>query len=293
MLVRLGLVALMWILYAAELAADEFDRVTQPLLAGLPGTPMVQEVSALTPGLVTTHAGVVGDAGAAMVVVKTNGGNLAKVLVQFARQKTEKGAVPIVLLERLTTYKPGGERLLQSHTRPVHLYPGFEFSADLGQVVPAAVGGDVRHAPGPTPDSEGTLVPVGNAKLYVVVAKPVVAGAAPKPTRAVLGEAFDAKAISGVYQLHDDGRRQAKLTLNVDDQGQISGTYESEQTGRKYEVTGRVLAARHQCEFTVQFPNSRQVFTAWAFTRDAAALAGVSKTQEREFGFYATRVVGE
>src|SRR5262249_40600960 len=153
------------------------------------------------------------------------------------RQRTGPTSVPMALLERATSYKPGTERAIQATAPLVHLYDKFEFNLDLGQVVPPSVGGDLRYVD--TPEG-GYLETVKEARLYLVV-KHLPGTEAKKPTgRSGLGEAFDPASISGRYTLHDDGRRTALLELKLDNEGNITGGYTSEQTGRQYEVAGKI-----------------------------------------------------
>jgi hypothetical protein len=77
----------------------------------------------------------------------------------------------------------------------------------------------------------------------------------------------------------------------VDAEGQVTGTYTSDQTGRSYEVTGKVAnTPKHEIHFTVKFPQTEQTFHGWIFTRDARAICGSTRMQQHEFGFYALRV---
>ena len=46
-------------------------------------------------------------------------------------------------------------------------------------------------------------------------------------------------------------------------------------------------------EIVVKLPRTEQVFHGWLFTGNGLALAGYSKLQDREAGFYATRVEEE
>jgi hypothetical protein len=269
------------------LRGDTYDRYTNTVLARLPGLPEAKAVEKVTPQSVAEQGQLFPESGAALVIVRTNTGNNAKLLVQFARQKSDAGQTPMALLERATTYKPGQERALQAFVPVVHLYDGFQLNLDLGQVVPAKVGGDLRYVE--TADG-GRLEPVKNAKLFVVTRHPHEAQAKKPAARSGLGEAFDPQAMTGTYQLRDDGRRKAALELAVDAEGNVTGGYTSEQSGRKYEVAGKVTPTmKHQVVFTVKFPNSSQEFTGFAFTKDAGAICGTTRFQGQEFGFYAVR----
>jgi hypothetical protein len=133
------------------------------------------------------------------------------------------------------------------------------------------------------------LQPLGKTRLYIVV-KPLADAAPKKTARPVVGEKFDPAYYNGSYRLYDDGRRSGKLTLKVEPDGLVTGSYFSDKDGSKYDVRGRVGMPQHSLQFAVKFPRSEQIFTGWLFTGDAAALAGSSRLTDRETGFYAVRV---
>src|SRR6476661_1797450 len=118
--------------------------------------------------MIVDHDRVLPKAGAAFLVVRTNGDRLAKLLVLAAKQKVDADkAVPILLIERFVTYKEGEERQVLADGKNLSLFNGFRLSLDQGQVVPAEIGGDLRFV------VDGDKVyaePVGKAKLYVVTA---------------------------------------------------------------------------------------------------------------------------
>src|SRR4051794_9676786 len=90
--------ALAALLSAHRARADAFDHYTNPVLLELVAGKNVKEVKELTPSLLIDNDRVLPGALSAFVVVKTNGGRYAKLLVQAARQKVggEK-TVPILL----------------------------------------------------------------------------------------------------------------------------------------------------------------------------------------------------
>ncbi len=221
------------------------------------------------------------------MVVKTQTGMNSKLLVQIARQRTGDSSVPMMLVNRYVSYKPSEERALQASGQNVHLYQGFLLNLEIGQVVPSEVGGDVRFV---ADKDHGYLEPVGKAKMYLIT-KPI-SGTEPKKTdKPIIGDTFEARYFNGTYRLQDDGRRSAKITLKVGDDGEVTGDYISEQTGRKYEITGRVSTTpKHHLQFTVKFPQAQQSFQGWMFTKDGRAICGATKLQEHEFGFFALRL---
>jgi hypothetical protein len=267
--------------------ADVFDYYVNPVLARVTGAEGTQEVKELPKRLLDQHDRVLRNLPGTFLVVKTNQGRNAKLLVRLARQRTDDGqSVPMLLVQRFVTYKEGEERTIQADGKDLCLYPGFRLSLDLGQVVPEVLGGDLRFV------AEGdklSVQPLGKAKLFLVTKElpDVVAKKGPKP---VVGATFEPGYFNGTYKLYDDGRRSGTLTLKVDDDGAISGSYYSDKDGRKYEVHGRVGTPKHAIQFTVKFPQSEQSFQGWLFTGDGEILTGSSRLAEREAGFYARRV---
>jgi hypothetical protein len=270
--------------------ADAFDNYTNPLLEKVPGADGVKEVKQLTPDLLGDHDRVLPGITAALVVVKTNEGRFAKVLVLSAQQKLDGGRrVPILLLDRFVTYKEGSDQTVLASGKNIYLFPGFRFSFDLGQVVPEALGGDLRFT------AEGDNIaaePIGKAKIYLLT-KGLPEAAPKKGAKLVVGETFEPRYFNGTFRLYDDGRRSGKLKLEVAANGEVTGAYYSDKDGEKYEVQGKVGMPPHTITFTVKFPRSVQVFQGWLFTGDARVLTGSSRLLEREAGFYAVRVEEE
>jgi hypothetical protein len=270
--------------------ADVFDQYTNRDLAKAVEADGVRPVEALTVKALAQHAGALPGTQAALVIVTTAEGRHAKLLAQAGWQKVGAARFPILLIERYVTFEEGTERAVRHAGQDVHVFQGLNFSLDLGQVLPAAAGGDLAVAGNATSTATPLEVrPVGKAKLYLVTKAPP-ATAAPKPTRPVVGETFETRFFNGTYKLHDDGRRSGTLTLTVDDVGEVTGTFYSDKDGRKYDVLGKVGTPRHAIQFTIKFPRVEQTFQGYLFTGDGKALAGTSKLQDREAGFYATRV---
>jgi hypothetical protein len=223
----------------------------------------------------------------AVLIVKTNEGRNAKLLVHPAAQKTDAThSVSTLLVDRYVTFKEGEERTLLATGKNLALFPGFRISLDMGQVVPEALAGDLRFVV----DGDKTFVePVGKAKLYLLTK--ALPEATPKKTeKVVIGEKFEPRYFNGKYKLSDDGRRSGELVLKVDEDGSVGGAYYSDKDGAKYDVHGRIGTPDYSIQFTVQFPRAEQTFQGWLFTGDGKHMAGSSRMNEREAGFYATRV---
>jgi len=267
---------------------DVFEHYNNPVLVKMVDTNHVKEVGELTPDLILDHDRILPGTPGAFVVVKTNEGRYAKLVVQSARQKLDGNRFLSTLrIEHYVTYKGGEEEAVQARGQSLTLFPGYRLSLDLGQVVPEEVGGDVRFV------ADGTkiyLEPLSKARLFLVV-KPME-GIGPKkgPRVVVAADKFDLRYFNGTYRLHDDGRRSGKLVLKVDEDGSVSGALYSDKDGSKYELRGRVGMPNYSIQFTVQFPRSEQTFQGFLFTGDGKVLAGSSRLLEREAGFYAVRL---
>src|SRR5262249_8088786 len=205
--------------FPRPLRAATFDRYINPVLAKAPTADGVKEIKDLPPALIATNDQVLPEGSAALVVVKTNDGRYSKLLVQAARRKVRDQTLPIFILERFVTFKEGEERAVHASGQNIHLFAGFHFNLDLGQVVPAALPGDLRLiVAGP----KVYLEPLGKARLYLVT-KPLPGTEPKKTAQPVLGEAFEARYFNGTYKLFDDGRRSGSLTLTVKEDGEVSG----------------------------------------------------------------------
>ena len=283
------LIAFLFLVLPVPLRADTFDRYTNPVLARAPQAEGVEEVKRLTPALLASNDRVLPDTQSALVVVRTNEGRNGKLLLQAGRQKVGDQAIPILIIERFVTFKDGEERAIQAAGQNVHLFNGFHFNLDVGQIVPPALGGDLRLV------VDGRKVyaePLGKAKLYLVT-KPLPGSEAKPAARPAVGEVFESRFFNGTYKLHDDGRRSGTLTLAVKGDGAVTGDYFSDKDGQKYEVFGKIGPAKHTVQFTIKFPRTQQVYQGWMFTGDGRVLTGFSRLQDRETGFYAERVEKE
>jgi hypothetical protein len=267
--------------------ADAFDDYTNPLLVKASESNAVKEMKQVTPDDLLNNDRVLKGVDGALLIVKTNGGRNAKLLAHPAAQKTDAThSVPTLLIDRYVTYKEGEERTLLATGKNLALFPGFRLSLDMGQVVPEALGGDLRFV---VDGDKSYVEPVGKAKLYLLTK--ALPEATPKKTeKVVIGEKFEPRYFNGKYKLFDDGRRSGELVLKVDDDGSVSGSYYSDKDGQKYDLRGKVGTPDYSIQFTVQFPRAEQTFQGWLFTGDGKHMAGSSRMNEREAGFYATRI---
>lgn len=268
-------------------SAEPFDYYVSPALVRLTEAKDTKEIKKLTPSLMIDNDRVLPHTRSAFLVVKTNEGRYAKLLAQPARQKIDaERTLSMLLIDQYTTYKEGEERAVQAGGRNLSLFPGFRLSLDLGQVVPEALGGDLRFV------AEGDNVyaePLGKAKLYLVT-KALPDVGPKKGAKFVAGETFEPSWFNGTFHLRSDGRRSGKLTLKVEEDGTVSGSYYSDKDGAKYPVKGHIGTPKHTIQFAIKFPRSEETFQGMMFTGDGQALAGTSRLQERETAFYAQRI---
>jgi hypothetical protein len=270
--------------------ADTFDQYFNSALALVPMSKNAQKVAELTPSLMVQYSRVLPNITATFLVVKTNEGRFCKLLVQPARQKISAAlSVPILLIERYVTYREGEERAIHAQGQNVRLFNDFRLSLDIGQVVPKELDADLRFS---ADGDNVVVVPVGKAEIYLVTKHLSEANPGEK-SKLVVGAKFEARYFSGSYKLHDDGRRSGLLTLKVADDGEVSGAYYSDKDGQKYEVSGKVGMPNHSIQFRITFPRTIQFFSGFMFTGDGQAITGTSRLQERETGFYATRLDNE
>ncbi len=277
-------------------AADPFDNYIGSIIAKAPSADGVQELKKLTPKLTLDHNQVLPDIGSALVVLETNEGRYAKLLVQAAKKKLNDPDHTIIstfLIDKFVTYRAGTERTVVSSGQNVMLFDGFHFSADLGGIVPEKVGGDLRFV---VQEKDGVqesyLEPVGKARLFLLT-KPMPEAAPKKGKKFVLAQPFEAKNFNGKYKVFDDGRRSGILTLKVGDDGEVTGSYISDNGGAEYDVMGKVGSPKHSIQFSVKLPRTDQTFQGVMFTGTGLVITGTSRIQDRETGFYATRIEEE
>jgi hypothetical protein len=222
------------------------------------------------------------------LIVHTNDNRWAKLIVHPAAQKVDMAAsIPVLLIERFVTFKEGEERARVAEGKNLRLFPDFRMSLDIGAIVPSrGLSSDLRFV---NEDGMTFIEPIGKAELFLVE-KHLAEATPAKGTKVVVGAKFEKELFAGKYKLYDDGKAPSELQLAVDAKGEVAGFLYSGATGAKYEVFGKVGPnPMHGIQFTVLLPRTRQLFTGWMFTQDAAAIAGFSNIEGRESGFYAVR----
>ncbi len=269
--------------------ADHFDYYTNPVLAKAIEDGVLKELKELTSDQMAEYADVLGDSSAVFLIVVTNDNRHAKLLVRPARQRVGTDQqVSMILIEKYVTYKEATERTVKAKAENVHLYGDSRLHLDLGQIVPEKMGGDLIVIESPKNPNSLIVKPLNKAKLFVVTK--AIANVVPKKApKLVLGEKFEPRFFIGTYKLCDDGRHSGQLKLEVNESGEVTGSFYSDKDGAKYEVTGQIGTVKHSITFKVKWPATEQTFTGYMFTGDGKAIAGTTKLQDRDAGFYAER----
>jgi hypothetical protein len=277
--------------------ADEFERLEGPALAGVARAESSRRHESLSVAELGNLPRVLAGVRNGLVVVRTDDGNLARVLALPALRAPrvdpnapgmKKGDAdapaieprPMLLLERFDTFEAGAARTRLAHGRDLSLFDGFEFDLDTGQVVPPGFGGDVRFE---ARDGGGRLVALQGVTMWTLTESPLP----PSSTKIAPTDA------AGRFHLFANAQWSGLLDLEVGDQGAITGRFRSDQTGVSYRVTGEVAADRpERLRFDIQFPRSRQEYDALLFTEGRGGMAGTVRLLDRDFGFFAVREGG-
>jgi hypothetical protein len=271
--------------------ADDFGRLDGALLFDIPGGARSRSPAALSYRDLEALPPVLLDERAPFVIVKTDQGNLAKILVSGAFKRLAGNdqaaeSVPVLILERFETIDAGDRKSFKARGKGVTLFDGFQFDLDSGQVVPDRAGGDVRFtAQGP---SEPRLTALGASRLYVlekpVAQAPPVAGR-PSGGRTVLPGDFN-----GRFDLVADGQWSGRLDLAVDAAGAVSGFFRSEKNGSSYPVTGKAGdAAPQRIRFDVRFPRAHQSYDGLIWSEGKNVIAGTVTMLDHTYSFIAIR----
>jgi hypothetical protein len=129
---------------------------------------------------------------------------------------------------------------------------------------------------------------VGEARLFgldgPLVAAGTEAGADPNDHEGVLPRDF-----SGSWRVDADGRWRGTFDLVADEQGNVSGTYLSDESQSSYPLIGKIDVGSNRAVIEVELVNSAQLFEAFLWSSDKSVMAGSTTLADRKFGFYAVR----
>ncbi|GIX05496.1 MAG: hypothetical protein KatS3mg114_1365 [Planctomycetaceae bacterium] len=215
------------------------------------------------------------------VVVKTTEGNFAKLLLAWGLRRTAQGQVPVLLIERYVTYRADRPHLTSAAGKDVMLFAGFQFDLDIGQVVPADLGGDVAFS------AEQALTVLPPARMVALNGSRLKTQES--PTRGAWGEQPTAEDFVGTWQFDADGRWQGELELKLDAQGHLLGTFVSHDSQNRYEVQGHTAGIPHLVRLEITLANTTMHVDAYLWTKTRDKLGGTVQLAGRRFGFLAQK----
>jgi hypothetical protein len=277
-----------FLVFAGPARADDFDRLEGKALSGLARNPDAKAHERLTLQELGTLPNVLAGNRTPLVLVKTEQGNLARMLVSAGFRKSadeKKELIPVLVIERFDTLEAGSTTSRIARGRDTILFDGFLFDLDTGMVVPEGQGGDIVFSA----KAEGgpALSALKGTTLYTLDKSPLspLAADALTPGRAVRSADFQ-----GRFHLVADGQWSGRLELTVAEDGSISGRFRSEQTGGSYKVVGELAPdAPNRITFSVDFPRSLIEFDGRLWTEGKGAIAGTATLLDRAYGFVALR----
>ena len=292
-LIITGTVAVAVAGWCSSIRADEFALLDGPALKRTLDGPDVANRATLSFGDLGAMPALLRDSRSALVLVQTERGNLARLLLIPELRKPPAGTVgepfPILVVERLDTFDSGDLATRLASRRDVVLFDGMPIDLDTGQVVPPGQGGDLVFR---VDGGNSRLEPVGEARLFTMSKPPAFEEAAvprPSPGRAVLPGDF-----AGRYRLFANGQWSGTLDLQVAARGVVTGRFRSDLHGTAYPVTGQVEVDRPgMVRFAIALPRARQEFDGFLYGEGKGAMAGTLTLLDRTFGFFAVRDGGQ
>lgn len=272
--------------------ADEFDRLEGTALTAIPQSRDAQSHESLTLEEIGNLPRALPGIRSALIVATTDQGNLARLLVSPALRKPPGRPgepIPVLVLERLDTFEPGQAGHRVARARDLWLFDGFRVDLDSGNVVPEGQGADLQYLTAGA--GSPRLVTLEGARMYTLT-KPRPPGPSspgqPSPGREVLPGDF-----AGRFRLFANGQWSGTLDLQAEGRDGLTGHFRSDETGRVYPVNGQVGDGEpNHVRFSIEYPQSSQVFEGYLWTEGKGALAGTMTMLDRHFGFFALREGG-
>ncbi|MFO0956342.1 MAG: biopolymer transporter ExbD [Isosphaeraceae bacterium] len=267
--------------------AQEFGRLEGHALDSLPDR--AEAVASLTIEQLAAMPTPFRDIRSPVVAVRTDRGNWARLVVAPAFRKPAAGEgepIPVAIVERFDTFESPGARNRLAQGRNLTLFAGLPIDLDSGQIVPQGEGGDLQFliegGAGPR------LAPIAPARMYALEKSPIPPDAGPRPAS---GRVVRPDDFHGRYRLFANGQWSGQLDLSIRD-GDVSGSFRSDQTGTSYPVAGQVGSPSNRIQFSVTLPRTRLDYEGYLFTDGKGAIAGTLKLLDRPYGFFAIRERG-
>ncbi len=287
-------IAVQILLIAAALAhADSFAELDGPAFFALPRRQDAHLHHSLSTAALEALPEVMPGQHSAFILVQTDQGALAKLLVTAGFRKpavsAKSGAlIPVLNLDKFATIDAGDRQSITAGGSDVMLFHGFQLDLDTGHIVPPGMGGDIEFATG-GPDGP-RLAAVGDCRL-ITFEKPVparaVAGQSGRPS---VGRLIQPTDYAGRYRLIANGQWSGTLELAVEAGEAVSGRFRSDRNGSVYPVTGKIdPEPKSRIEFEIQFPQARQSYEGTLWTEAKNAFAGTLAMAGRSYSFIAIR----
>jgi len=279
--------------------ADEFDRLDGVRIASLLEDSKTTSRTSLNFRDLEALPNVLRDSRSALLLVKTDQGNLARLLAvpAFRKKPTnpserpgsgapEPELIPVLLIERFEVLEGTRPSARIAGGRDLMLFDGFRFDLDSGQVVPDGLGGDLKF----TAEGRdgGRLATIGSSRMVTPSTPLEIAPSRPGPPDRREGD--HPLDFSGRFRFVADGRWKGLLELSRESDGTVSGRFRSDSTGSEHSVTGKLEPdAPRKLRFAIQFPRARQEYQGLLWSEGGDAFSGIGSMLGREFGFVAVR----
>lgn len=221
------------------------------------------------------------------LLIKTDEGNFAKVLVSWGVRKGTGKPVPVLLIERYATYRQDRPDLTAANGKDVMLFPGFEFNFDIGQVVPKGQGSDIEFT------EDAVLKSVGGAKIIPLNGSQLPAADPIKKYDPTAHEGVLPEDFAGTWKLNADGRWLGEWQIKVNAAGRATGTFVSDESRNSYDLSGQLGSTPNNLKLDVFLANTQMAVDAFLWTKDKSMMAGTVSLTDRKFGFVATRMTDE
>jgi len=221
------------------------------------------------------------------LLIKTDEGNFTKALVSWGLRKGAGKPLPVLLIERYTTYRQDRMDLTAANGKDVMLFPGSGFNFDIGQVVPKGQGADIEFS------EEGVLKSAREAQVIPLNGNQLPAADPVKKHDPAAHEGVIPEDFAGTWKLNADGRWLGEWQLKVNNNGNATGTFVSDESRNSYDLSGQVGSTSHNLKLDVFLANTQMAVDAYLWTKDKSMMAGTVTLSGRKFGFVATRVVDQ
>lgn len=270
----------------AKAVGGEFERLEGARLAAVFESETARPF--LTAAAVVALPRLLRDADGGLVLVKTDQGSLAKLIVSFGLRKSPgatEGPLPVVVIERFETFEPGKAGGRTAKGGGVLLFNGFTVDLDGGCVVPAGQGGDLVFLTGG--EKGPRLEALAGSTAFAPEKLPPVeqGGAGPSTGKGIVPGDF-----LGRYRLVLDGKWAGTMDLAEVQGRDVVGRFRSEPNGSSYPISGRIdPGSPNALAFTLRFPRSELQFQGRLWSEGKSGLSGTYTSLDKTFGFVAVR----